>query len=90
MLQAITTKYLSPTNTRGTRVKATAAAGSVTVSWDHALNDRQNHTAAAHALARKLEWEGLYVGGGLPDCSGYVFVQPFYETRDGEADGFTA
>ena len=28
MLQAITTKYLSPTNTRGTRVKATAAAGS--------------------------------------------------------------
>lgn len=89
MLQAITTKHIGPSNTRGARVKATAAGGSVTVSWDHALDTRQNHTAAAHALANKLQWEGLYVGGGLPDCNGYVFVQPFYKPN-GEADGFTA
>jgi hypothetical protein len=89
MLQAITTKHIGPSNTRGARVKATAAAGSVTVAWDHALDERQNHTAAAHTLANKMQWEGLYVGGGLPDCSGYVFVQPFYKPN-GEADGFTA
>jgi hypothetical protein len=83
MLQAITTKYLSPTNTRNTRVKATAAAGSVTVSWDHALDDRQNHAAAASALATKNGWTGDFVAGGMADGS-RVFVNV---SDDG--DGFT-
>jgi hypothetical protein len=56
MFQAITTKYLCPTNHRGARVKATAQAGSVTVSWDYALNADGNHTAAAQALAEKMGW----------------------------------
>ena len=54
MFQAIVTKYLGPTNTRGSRVKATAYGGSITVSWDHAMNARENHQAACEALARKL------------------------------------
>jgi len=74
MLQAITTKYFGPTNTRGGRVRAFASAGSIVVNWDHALNDPQNHCAAARALAKRLEWDGRYVGGATD--TGYVFVFP--------------
>jgi hypothetical protein len=35
--QAIETKYMGPTNTRGSRIKATAAAGSVMVPFDYQL-----------------------------------------------------
>jgi hypothetical protein len=68
MYQAIVTKYI-----RGSRVKATAAAGSITLHWDDALNPEQNHVAAARALALKFGWVAEYRGGGLPD-TGYAFV----------------
>ena len=55
-LQAITTKYLAPTNTRGARVKATAAAGSVTIPWDYAYDGSTNHYAAARSLAWRCLW----------------------------------
>lgn len=71
-MQAIVTKYLGPTNFRGSRVKATADAGSVTLSWDDALDSRSNHEAAAKALADKFGWRGRLIGGGLP--TGYAFV----------------
>lgn len=54
--QAIETKFLGPTDHRGPRVKATAAAGSVTVEWDHALGPVDNHAAAARKLATDLGW----------------------------------
>lgn len=77
MRQAIVTKYLGPTNARGSRVKATCQAGSVTLSWDDALDSEANHHAAAQALARKLGWSGRLIGGGLPDGTGnaYVFAE---------------
>ena len=74
MYQAIQTKFLGPTNTRGARVKAIADAGSITVSWDHRLNIQDNHRAAAVALARKFGWGDDWTGGGLPG-SGYAFVR---------------
>lgn len=55
--QAIETKYLGPTNYRGTRIKATAAAGALVFDYDHALNLADNHEAAARALLAKLEWD---------------------------------
>jgi len=73
MRQAITTKFLGPTNSRGARVKAVAEAGSVTVNWDYSLGIEGNHTSAAKALAAKLEWDGVWFGGGLTG-NGYVFV----------------
>jgi hypothetical protein len=77
MFQAISTKYLGPSNVRGARVKATAEAGSVTLSWDHRLNPPENHAAAAEALALKFGWTGprygQLVGGALPG-SGYAFI----------------
>lgn len=78
-LQAITTKYLPPTNTRGARIKATAACGSITIPWDHALNPCENHHAAARAFTERMEWrtdEGFirpHAFGALPD-GGYVMA----------------
>lgn len=79
--QAITTKYFGPTNFRGSRVKATCDAGSVTLSWDYGLNSDENHRAACEALIEKLGWGSdrypfRWVGGFTHDgrC---VFVRTF-------------
>jgi hypothetical protein len=79
MFQAIVTKFHGPTNTRGSRISATAEAGRIILSWDHALNGSDNHMAAAQALADKMGWtrEAGYpalVGGALPGNAGYAFV----------------
>ena len=74
IVQAITTKYIGPSNTRGSRIKAKAAAGSITMHYDCALNTEANHAKAAEALARKFGWAGSYYQGGHPDDSGYCFV----------------
>lgn len=56
--QAITTKYLGPTDRRGSRVKASCLAGHLTLEWDDRFNSDQNHAMAAMALAKKLDWTG--------------------------------
>lgn len=73
-MQAITTKFLSATNHKGARVKATCQAGSLTVSWDHALNMDENYDAAARALATKLGWAGEWARGWLPARVGCCYV----------------
>ncbi len=82
MRQAIVTKYLGPTNFRGARVKASAQAGSVTISWDHGLGVDENHAAAAKAFAEKMDWYGRYVAGGMPDGSGNCYVMQNGRTED--------
>jgi hypothetical protein len=73
MRQSIETKYLGPTNYKGSRIKATAAGGmSITVGYRSELNVDENHQAAAVALCEKLGWGGLMQGGSTR--SGYVFV----------------
>jgi 7-cyano-7-deazaguanine synthase in queuosine biosynthesis len=74
IVQAITTKYTGPGNVRGARIIAKAAAGRVTMPYDHALNIEANHAKAAEKLARKFGWTGSYYQGGMPDDSGYCFV----------------
>lgn len=77
MYQAITTKFMPATNTRGSRIKVSYAGGKkfIYVSWDHALNVEENHKAAARVLIKKLDWvdRNWYVGTCAD--SGYVFVQ---------------
>jgi hypothetical protein len=73
MRQAIVTAFLAPTNHRPARVKAMADAGSITLSWDHALGVEDNHRAAASALAERFGWAAVMVGGSLPG-SGFAFV----------------
>jgi hypothetical protein len=73
MRQSIQTKYIGPTNTRGSRVSATSASGHrIVIGWDYALDTDENHKAAAAALARKLGWDGGWHAGATP--SGCVFV----------------
>lgn len=73
-MQAIQTKYISPTNHRGARIKATAAAGSITISYPYELSGQACHRAAAEALRDKFGWDhGPLVGGQLSNGD-YVFV----------------
>ena len=70
--QAITTRYLVPTNHRGSRIVAKCDAGRLVVSWDHALNTTENHAAAARALAGELGWDGpAHIGS---TSAGFVLV----------------
>ena len=69
----IRTKYLGPTNSRGSRFKATSSSGeSATVSDDYSLNSDKNHLRAALALCKKLNWKGCLQQ--YADNNGYVFV----------------
>jgi len=71
--QAIETRYLSPTNHRGSRIVATSASGHRLVQdWDHALNIENNHYAAAKALQAKLDWEPIVAGGSTK--AGFVWL----------------
>ena len=76
-MQAIITKYHGPTNTRGSRISARCAAGSVTIPFPYALNGQTAHRAAAEKLLEKLDWKtdsyGELLGGQLPSGD-YVFV----------------
>ena len=84
-MQAIITKYLGPTNHRGSRIKATAWAGSVTVSYDYSVDSGGNHKAAAQAVCDKLNnspiiEEGRWVietWAATPDGRGYAFIARF-------------
>lgn len=72
-MQAIRTVYLGPTDTRGSRIKATCEGGTTTVPYPHEKSSGADaHSVAAIALARKLGWHGRFAAGGLKDS--YVFV----------------
>ena len=87
MRQAITTRYLGPTNSRGSRIKALARKAtsrhsgwgyhpemSLTDGYDHAGNHDDNHCRVAKLLAIKLGWSGLWIAGGLPTEDGNCYV----------------
>ena len=73
-MQAIETKYLGPTDYRGSRIKAYTESGhSLTVAYPHERNQGADaHSVAALALAKKLGWAGDLIAGGT--TTGYVFV----------------
>ena len=72
-MQAITTKYIGPTNFRGSRIKASCEAGSITLPYDYSENDG-GHYGAAVALIKKLGWEdyGTWYRGDT--ANGHVYV----------------
>jgi len=74
----IQTKYLGPTDYRGSRIVARAdGVPKVSVPYDHALNVEDNHRAAAEKLANQHGWLRGWrlVPGYLPDGTGYAFVR---------------
>lgn len=80
---AIQTKFLGPTNFRGSRIKATLMSGnqgpndpklkSVTLSWDYAKNPDHNHLAAAQELLARQSWMDRKLIEGWT-ATGRVFV----------------
>jgi hypothetical protein len=62
-MQAITTKYSPPSSRTTARIHAVAAAGSLFVVWDYRYGETRNHQLAAQKLAKKLEWDGMWVLG---------------------------
>lgn len=82
MFRAIVTRFVGPTNFRGSRVIATVGDAKHTHSWEYGLgngtchNDVDaNHAAAAKALAVKLGWDGTWIGAGMPNGTGNVYVR---------------
>lgn len=73
-MKAISTKYYGPTNTRGSRIKASDSDNNnATVSYNYALNSEDNHIAAAMALCNKMGWSDSTLHGGHTK-TGMVFV----------------
>jgi len=87
---AITTKYLGPTDHKGSRVRASfgerGSGMSVTVNWADELTVSENHRQAAEALRDRMVSAGRW-GGWQANCylimadipGGQVFV--FEESR---------
>lgn len=74
---AIHTKYLGPTNSRGSRYKAysTKDRKTVTVGAQDALSSEENHHAAARAYCKLYDWHGVLAHGGTDTGNVYVFIQ---------------
>lgn len=68
-MQAIRTRFIAATNTKGRKVSARSAGGSqVILPYNYSLEPEQNHAAAALALIEKLGWTGDYSGGTFGDA----------------------
>jgi len=73
-MRAIITKYLGPSDTKGSRIKASVDdLPSVTIHYDDALSSEQNHVAAAVALLDRLGWADRPLATGCTDAF-YVHV----------------
>jgi hypothetical protein len=79
MYAAITTRFVGPTNNRGSRIIANAGdSRRLVVGWDAALNVEGNHRAAANALRDSLGWNGQLVGGWNDTTGLWVFADRPY------------
>jgi len=78
-MQSITVKYLGPTDTKGSRFKATHPGNtkSVTLPYDYDLSAAENEWQAARALILKLGWDenvSRWVRGTINQRGDAVFV----------------
>ena len=72
---AIFTRYYSPTNYKGARVKAFTESGrKVWTSWhaDHDVDDAHNH--AAQRLCEEMEWDGTLLRSNTNTGAVYLFM----------------
>lgn len=75
---AIETKYLGPTATKGSRIKAYTCNGhSATIEYNYSLSNEKLHFESVKALKEKydLDWDVSEMTYGGTD-QGYVFTFP--------------
>ena len=85
-MQAIHTKYLSCTNNRPPRIKASAGAGTIIVSLHSTIDGIDLDSVSlvkatmlvAKQFAKKFKWEGKWVMGTLANGDN-VFVNDVHE-----------
>ena len=64
-MKAIYIKWFGPTNTKGTRIKASDNDGnSITISRNYEIDSAEQGARAAHALCKKMDWETNLIGNG--------------------------
>lgn len=82
-MQTIETRYHGPTDTKSSRVSATASggAGRVMLTWDNARGSEDNHAAACAALMRKMNWRGTMQGGHTKRGMVWVFLDKPIQVR---------
>ena len=77
-MQAIETKYIAPTNHKGTRIRATCAAKTVIFNWNDELDVEANHVCAALKLVSPsyLNWlnDNITLKTGCLKSGNYVHV----------------
>lgn len=77
-MKAILVKYLGPTNSRGSRLKAIEPDGkSVTIPYPHDLNHDEGYRKAAEALMEKMKWNDKntkLAQGSLKDAEVFVIT----------------
>jgi hypothetical protein len=80
-MQTITTKYIGPRGTRGSRIIARASGGhgSVHLDIDNRFNLDYNQRQAVRELCRRRGWTGKLVPGSL-DANTTVWV--FYHGEE--------
>jgi hypothetical protein len=72
MLEIITTKYCSATNSRGSQISATGDGVRISIPYPYELNGEAVHSAAAYALTEKIGMHGVTLKG-YSTKSGYTF-----------------
>jgi len=71
--QSIETRYVGPTNNRGSRVIASTPSGMrFTWAWDYSLGIEGNHHGAAKALQGMMQWPEIKAGGSTK--AGFVWL----------------
>jgi hypothetical protein len=63
-MKSIQTKYVGPSNVRGSRVTADDGDGNrIVLGWRSEWNSEQNHAEAAVTLCKRMGWGGRLQGG---------------------------
>lgn len=84
-MQAVQTRYLGPTNSHGSRIKATCQAKSIIRPRDYSANIEDDHRNVARELILAMGWYGHWVQGCLP-TGDYAFCCAKWE--NGLTEGF--
>ena len=84
-MQAIETKYICPTNTRGARLKASCGRGSIIISYPDEFNMEKAHIKAANELITKFNVMDALQYGKESVKSGKGWNTPFVtgQLKDG-------